>query len=313
MSPPTIIQPLPPGYQLGDYRVEKQLSQGGFSIVYLARDAQDQPVAIKEYLPARLAQRGGEDPCPIVSPEHQAAFDQGMMSFFEEGKLLAGLDHPNVVRVLNFFRANQTAYLVMRYELGRTLQEHIQKHSGELGETFIRNVFVRLLNGLREVHMHKLLHLDIKPANIYLRRDGHPVLLDFGATRQGLGGGGSALTAVHTPGFAAPEQMGSGEARGPWTDIYAVGATLYSCLAKGAPLSADLRLQRDELEPALRRWSRHYSPQLLELIDWCMKLRIVERPQSVFALQKVLSGELLDLVDPAWFETQAADKPTDMN
>ena len=311
MSPQTIIQPLPPGYRLGDYRIEQQLSQGGFSIVYLARDARNQPVAIKEYLPARLAQRSGEGPNPVVSAEHQAAFDQGMMSFFEEGKLLALLDHPNVVRVLNFFRANQTAYLVMRYERGRTLQEHIQKHSGELGETFIRDVFVRLLNGLREVHMHKLLHLDIKPANIYLRRDGHPVLLDFGATRQGLGASDFPLAPVHTPGFAAPEQMGSGEARGPWTDIYAVGATLYSCLAKGAPLSADLRLAKDELEPALRRWSRQYSPQLLELIDWCMKLRIVERPQSVFALQKVLSGELLDLVDPAWFETKDADKPAD--
>jgi len=312
MSPQTFIQPLPPGYRLGDYRIDKQLSQGGFSIVYLARDAQDLPVAIKEYLPARLAQRSGEDPIPVVSTEHQAAFNQGMMSFFEEGKMLAKLDHSNVVRVLDFFRANRTAYLVMRYEHGRTLQAEIQEHPGELGESFIRNVFVRLLNGLREVHMHKLLHLDIKPANIYLRRDGHPVLLDFGATRQGLGSGDYALTAVHTRGFAAPEQMGSGEARGPWTDIYAVGATLYSCLAKGAPLSADLRLQEDGLEPALQRWNRQYSPQLLELIDWCMTLPIGRRPQSVFALQKVLSGELLDLVDPAWFELPDADKPPDL-
>jgi len=309
MSLPTIIQPLPPGYRLGDYRIEKQLSQGGFSIVYLARDGQDQPVAIKEYLPDRLARRSAEDPNPVVSAEHQAAFDQGMMSFFEEGKTLAKLDHPNVVRVLDFFRANRTAYLVMRYERGRTLQSHVQKHAGELGESFIRNVFVRLLNGLREVHMHTLLHLDIKPANIYLRRDGHPVLLDFGATRQGLGAGDFTLAPVHTPGFAAPEQMGSGEAQGPWTDIYAVGATLYSCLAKGAPLSAHLRLARDELEPALQRWNKHYSPQMLELIDWCMKLHVGERPQSVFALQKVLSGELLDLVDPAWFGTPDPAKP----
>jgi serine/threonine protein kinase len=300
---------LPPGYRLGDYCIEEQLSQGGFSIVYLARDAQEQPVAIKEYLPVGLAERCGENAVPAIRAEHQTAFDQGMMSFFEEGRMLAKLDHPNVVRILDFFRANQTAYLVMRYERGRTLQTHIQKHSGELGESFIRSVFVRLLNGLREVHMHKLLHLDIKPANIYLRRNGHPVLLDFGATRQGLGISKFALTAVHTRGFAAPEQMGSGEALGPWTDIYAVGATLYSCLAKGAPLSADLRLVKDELEPALRRWHRQYSPQLLELIDWCMTLPMVARPQSVFALQKVLSGELLDLVDPAWFNTPDNDKP----
>lgn len=311
MSPQPTIQALPPGYQLDDYRIDRQLSQGGFSIVYLAHDAADQPVAIKEYLPARLAQRDGDDPVPVISAEHRAAFDQGMMSFFEEGKTLAKLDHPNVVRVLNFFRANQTAYLVMRYESGLTLQAHIQKHLGELGETFIRNVFVRLLNGLREVHMHQLLHLDIKPANIYLRRDGHPVLLDFGATRQGLGESDVSLTPVHTRGFAAPEQMGSGEALGPWTDIYAVGATLYSCLARRSPLSAERRLVKDELEPALMRWHKQYSPQLLELIDWCMRLHIGERPQSVFALQKVLSGELLDLVDPAWFDTPVPEKPAD--
>ncbi|MCX7170414.1 MAG: protein kinase, partial [Proteobacteria bacterium] len=189
-------QPLAPGLTLNGYRIGKQLSQGGFSLVYLAYDAQEMPVAIKEYLPCGLSRRSGASPVPEVSAEHQAAFNQGLASFFEEGRLLAQLDHPNVVRVLDFFRANQTAYLVMRYEHVRTLQEHIQKHRGELGESFIRNVFVSLLNGLREVHMHKLLHLDIKPANIYLRRNAHPVLLDFGATRQGLGASEFALKDV---------------------------------------------------------------------------------------------------------------------
>jgi serine/threonine protein kinase len=169
-------------------------------------------------------------------------------------------------------------------------------------EDFLRNVFARLLSGLREVHTRKLLHLDIKPANIYLRSDGHPVLLDFGATRQGLGPG-SGINTVFTPGFAAPEQQGSGEPLGPWTDIYSVGASLYDCLAGSAPQPADLRLIRDELEPAQQRWGRRFSLQLLELIDWCLKLPVAQRPQSVFALQKVLSGEQLDLVDPAWFET----------
>ncbi len=307
--PPQLTQPLPPGFQLEGYRIDRQLSHGGFSIVYLAHDEKGAPVAIKEYLPQRLAVRTGASPVPVVSDENQAAFKQGMKSFFEEGRVLAHLDHPNVVRVLNFFRANETAYLVMRYERGRTLQEHIQKHPGVLSETFIRNVFARLLNGLREIHMHKLLHLDIKPANIYLRMDGHPVLLDFGATRQGLGGGDASLGAVHTPGYAAPEQMGSGEAQGPWTDIYAVGATLYACLAGSTPLSADLRAKGELLIPAQERWRKDYSLQLLELIDWSMKLPIAERPQSVFALQKVLNGELLDLVDPSWFEPSTSSKP----
>jgi serine/threonine protein kinase len=107
-----------------------------------------------------------------------------MKCFFEEGRALAKLNHPNVVRVLNFFRANETVYMVMQYERGRTLQDYIQKHQRRDRESFIRYVFTRMLNGLREVHAHKLLHLDLKPSNIYLRNDGTPVLIDFGAARQ---------------------------------------------------------------------------------------------------------------------------------
>lgn len=325
---PPPLQPLPAGFQLDAYRIERPLAHGGFSVVYLARDADNTPVAIKEYLPSRLASRTGGQTAPVVSAENRASFQRGLKSFFEEGRVLAGLDHPNVVRVLNFFRANETAYLVMRYERGRTLQEHIQRHvdsagntnSSMLSEDFIRTVFTRLLNGLREIHMHRLLHLDIKPANIYLRADGHPVLLDFGATRQGLGENDPSLGNIHTPGYAAPEQTraerdnndarganASAQARtqGPWTDIYAVGATLYACLAGSTPVSAEARARGEALMPAQERWRNLYSAQLLELIDWCMRLPIDERPQSVFALQKVLNGELLDLVDPAWFDTQS--------
>jgi serine/threonine protein kinase len=296
--------PLPPGYRLEDCRIERQLSQGGFSIVYLARDAAGRPLAIKEYLPAGMARRGADG--ATVEPEraHQAAFNTGMKCFFDEGRILAGIDHPNVVRVHNFFRANGTAYLAMRYEDGETLKEyarHLAERGGAVPEDFLRNVFVRLLSGLREVHARKLLHLDIKPANIYLRTDGNPVLLDFGAARQGLDPG-AGLNAVLTPGFAAPEQQGSGEPLGPWTDIYSVGATLYDCLSGEAPPAADRRLVRDEFEPSVRRWGKRYSLQLLELIDWCLTLPAAQRPQSVFALQKVLSGEQLDLVDPSWFD-----------
>ncbi|MBI4990385.1 MAG: serine/threonine protein kinase [Rhodocyclales bacterium] len=296
--------PLPQGFQLDGYRIGRQISQGGFSIVYLADDSEGKPVAIKEYLPIGLARRATDGQAVTVDAEHQASFNTGMKWFFEEGRILAGIDHPNVVHVKNFFRANGTAYLVMRYERGSTLKEHVRhltENGTPVGEEFLRNVFARLLSGLREVHMHKLLHLDIKPANIYVRSDGHPVLLDFGATRQGLGPG-AGTNAVFTPGFAAPEQQGSGEPLGPWTDIYSVGASLYDCLAGSAPQPADLRLIKDELEPAQRRWGKRYSLQLLELIDWCLKLPVAQRPQSVFALQKVLSGEQLDLVDPSWFE-----------
>ena len=291
--PPQANVPLAPGYQLEEYRIERQLSLGGFSIVYLAFDGEGTPVAIKEYLPNTLALRSEGDALPSIAEENVAAFRYGMKCFFEEGRALAKLSHPNVVRVLNFFRANETVYMVMQYERGRTLQEHIQKHKGEIRESFIRAVFARLLNGLREVHTHKLLHLDIKPSNIYLRNDGTPVLLDFGAARQTLSTDTPLLKPMYTPGFAAPEQYNNTrrELLGPWTDIYSVGASMYACMAGAAPQAADARVERDLLTPAVKRWPNKYSQQLLETVDWCMRLNYLERPQSVFALQRALADK----------------------
>lgn len=284
-------QPLPDGYQLQNYCIRKVLSCGGFSIVYLADDENGVPVAIKEYLPSSLALRSRGDVLPAIAEEDLPAFRYGMKCFFEEGKSLARLVHGNVVRVLNFFRANETAYMVMRYERGRTLEEHIQRHRGSVKEDFIRRVITLLLNGLREVHTNKLLHLDIKPANVYIRNDGTPVLIDFGAARQTLTEQATRLSPMYTRGFAAPEQYRERELLGPWSDIYSVGATMYSCLAAAAPPPADQRLDNDRYVPATKRWAGKYSDQLLQTIDWCLRLDHLRRPQSVFALQKVLLRE----------------------
>jgi len=281
-------QPLPNGHALEEYTIDRQLSLGGFSIVYLATDPEGKQVAIKEYLPNSLALRGKDDIKPVISAEHLGAFRYGMKCFFEEGRSLARLSHPNVIRVLNFFRANETVYMVMEYEHGRTLQEFIQKHQGHISERFIRGVFTRMLNGLREVHSHKLLHLDLKPSNIYLRNDNTPVLIDFGAARQTLASDQPILKPMYTPGFASPEHYGSRKDLGPWSDIYSVGASMYACLAGSAPQAADERLKKDNLAPAMLRWDGQFSDRLLEIIDWCLNLNHLYRPQSVFALQKAL-------------------------
>lgn len=282
--------PLPAGFKLDQYRIKRQLSLGGFSIVYLASDAEGASVVIKEYLPNSLALRKEGQVLPSISNENLGPFRYGMKCFFEEGRALAGLQHPNVVRVLNFFRANETVYMVMQYERGTNLQEYIRRHKGPIRESFLRGVFARLLNGLREVHAHKLLHLDIKPSNIYLRHDGNPVLLDFGAARQTLAADTPILKPMYTPGFAPPEQYNSRDLLGPWSDIYSVGASIYSCVAGAAPQAADARLNKDEVVPATRRFAGKYSPQLLRTIDWSMRLDHLERPQSVFALQKALTN-----------------------
>src|SRR3989440_3947604 len=158
-------QALPAGSRLENYRIVRTLASGGFSFVYLAHDENDAPVVIKEYLPSTLAVRTDGEASPKVAPGDLARFRYGMKCFFEEGRSLARLQHPNVVRVLNFFRANETVYLVMRYERGRSLAQHIQNRKGMPDEIWLRSTFAQLLNGLREVHTNKLLHLDIKPPN----------------------------------------------------------------------------------------------------------------------------------------------------
>ncbi|MBE9610333.1 serine/threonine protein kinase [Chitinilyticum piscinae] len=284
-------QPLARGYQLQNYTIAKLLSAGGFSIVYLAHDENDYPVAIKEYLPNSLAlRREGVAVVQATSDENLALFRHGLKCFFEEGKTLARIQHPNIVRVINFFRANETVYMVMEYERGRTLQKEIQLKFGREGvdEKLIRHVFFHLLNGLREVHLNKLLHLDIKPANIYIRKDGSPVLLDFGSARQALTTEHTRLTPMYTPGFAAPEQYSRKTQQGPWTDIYGVGASMFACIAGTAPQAADAREKEDKLEHLSNKFGDRYSPELLELIHQCLQLDPVQRPQSVPQIQKML-------------------------
>jgi serine/threonine protein kinase len=163
---------------------------------------------------------------------------------------------------------------------------------------------------LREVHSNKLLHLDIKPANIYIRNDSTPVLIDFGAARQTLVQEGQRLNPMYTPGFAPPEQYKNRELLGPWSDCYAIGASIFACLANAAPQAANDRVVKDRYVSAAKLWDGKYSRQLLETIDWCLELDHMKRPQSVFALQKVLLREkdpevhrkssLLESVRSAW-------------
>jgi serine/threonine protein kinase len=285
-------QPLPAGYVLNGYRIEKPLSSGGFSIVYLARDEAGTQFAIKEYLPSALPLRPEGVEIVITDEATMSVFRHGLKCFFEEGRALALIQHPNVVRVENFFRANETCYMVMAYVRGRTLQFHIQKNQSELTESFIRRTFVSLLNGLREVHANKLLHLDIKPANVFISMEGNrPVLLDFGAARITLSEEAMKLKPMYTAGFAAPEHYRfKPEELGPWSDIYSVGATMYTCMAGTPPQAGDQREQKDKMIPVKSLARQDYSGDLYEIVDACLQLDWLKRPQTAFELQKRLSA-----------------------
>jgi serine/threonine protein kinase len=285
--------PLPDGLELSGYRIVKKIASGGFSIVYLAYDAEGNAVAIKEYLPSALALRAEGELAPSISKANLPVFRIGLKCFFEEGRALARIAHPNVVRVLNFFRANDTVYMVMAYESGHTLQEHIARQrakGGRIGESFIRPIFTQILKGLREVHANQLLHLDLKPANIYLRTDGSPMLLDFGAARQTINTTALTLAPMYTPGFAAPELTVKTAALGPWTDVYGIGAAMFACMAGTPPQAAEARRQQDTMGDQFDRLEAHYAPGLVALVRAALAIDPLARPQSLFELQKGLQA-----------------------
>ena len=288
--------PLPPDTVIGGYRVVRRLSSGGFGVVYLALDAEGQQIAIKEYLPSSLATRAPGELLPKVPPEKLSLYRLGLKSFFEEGRSLAQISHASVVSVLNFFRENETVYMVMNFLDGATLQDFIitareLKKKKVFRESTIRSLFDEVLRGLRIVHQHKMLHLDIKPANIFITDDNRAVMIDFGAAREVLSKEGNFIRPMYTPGFAAPEMYRRDATMGPWTDIYAIGACLYASMQGYPPNDAPQRLEKDRLSLALSRLRGVYSDNLIEVVEWCMALDPLSRPQSVFALQKELSRE----------------------
>jgi hypothetical protein len=304
-------QPLPAGYVLNGYRIEKPLSSGGFSIVYLARDEAGTPFAIKEYLPSSMPLRAEGVEVTVTDEGNLAIFRHGLKCFFEEGRALAMISHPNVVRVENFFRANETCYMVMQYVRGRTLQFHIQRNRHEFTEGFIRRLFTHLMNGLREVHANKLLHLDIKPANVFISMEGRPVLLDFGAARITLSEEQSKLKPMYTAGFAAPEHYRfKPKELGPWSDIYSVGATMYTCIAGTPPQASDQREQKDRIIPLRTLARQQYSDELHGVVDSCLAIDYLKRPQTAFELQKRLMDERVAVEDktPAGF-LETLNKP----
>ena len=287
---------LPPDTVIGGYRVVRKLSAGGFGVVYLAVDTEGQQFAIKEYLPSSLASRAVGELLPQVLPEKLSLYRLGLKSFFEEGRSLAQISHGSVVSVLNFFRENETVYMVMNYLEGGTLQDFIitardLKKPKVFRESTIRSLFDEILRGLRIVHQHKMLHLDIKPANIFITDDNKAVLIDFGAAREVLSKEGNFIRPMYTPGFAAPEMYRRDSSMGPWTDIYAIGACIYACMQGFPPTEAPQRQEKDRLSLSLAKLRGVYSDNLIEVVEWCMALDPLSRPQSVFALQKELSRE----------------------
>ncbi len=302
---------LKPGTRLEDYVIARKIGGGGFSIVYLADVVDsDQQVVIKEYLPRKLAGRA-EDGLTVQTLDDKFAdqFSHGRKLFFQEANTLASLKHPNIVNVTNFFRANDTIYMVMAYEKGLNLQDYIKRHKGGLSEKFLYAVFVPLLQGLQQLHSRGLLHLDIKPGNIYLRAGARPLLLDFGAVHEMQQSRQYQPGQVLTLGFCPIEQSMPGGYVGPWTDLYAIGASMRACIEGVAPPPAEERRMDDGMKPARVVFQKDYSYKLLASIDWAMEVDPMYRPQTVDALLGALEdGEGLPEYPPVKAEESVLDK-----
>ena len=284
-----VLNALPPGYPLLEYTLDSVLGYGGFGITYLATDHNLRcNVAIKEYLPSDQAVRGADCIVQPKSPGAAEIFQWGLSRFIDEARALASFNHPHIVRVLRFFEANGTAYMVMELISGQPLSEWV-KRMRPLTEAALLAVVRPILDGLAVIHANGFVHRDIKPGNIHMRSDTDPVLLDFGAARKPTGRTGGELTAIVTPGYAALEQYHSRGNQGPWTDLYSVAAVMYGVITGQRPIEAPARVRNDPLPKAIDVADRTlYSETLLRAVDWGLAAAEEQRPQSVQAFLQAL-------------------------
>jgi serine/threonine protein kinase len=286
------VQALPPGTMLGDYRLDAVIGHGGFGITYRAFDSQlAKVVAIKEYLPVEFAVRDG---LTVVARGARFAedFAWGRERFLDEARALARFRHPHIVPVLRFLVANGTAYTVMEFEDGRSLGELLRQSGRALPPDEVRRLTEGLLLGLGAVHAQGFLHRDIKPSNIIIRRDGVPILIDFGAARQAMGSRTRTLTSVLTPQYAPIEQYAADGKQGPWSDIYSAGAVLHHALAGEPPPEAASRVGKDPYRPLVETEAGRFDPPFLAAIDAALAFAPEQRPQSVAAWSQLFGASL---------------------
>ena len=305
---------LPVGTRLGEFELLSLLGVGGFGIVYLAFDhALEREVAVKEYMPASLAGRTETMHVSLRSQSDAETFALGLRSFVNEARLLARFDHPSLLKVLRFWEANGTAYMAMPVMRGRTLKELRTELGRAPDEGTLRSMLEALLGALERLHGEGVYHRDIAPDNIQVEPDGKPVLLDFGAARRVLSDKTQTLTAILKPAYAPIEQYAeTGSVKqGPWTDFYALGATLHYVLLGKPPPPATARAVFDESSALAGQGLPGYSIAFLQLVDWMLAPRPNDRPQNVAELRQVLLGArqvpapyLIEPSGDAWDKTQ---------
>ena len=287
---------LPLGYNIGPFKIEDELGRGGFGITYRARERMtDRAVAIKEFFPqAKTARVGRTSEIRTTDAKHEQFFEKYRDKFKEEAHTLVKFRHRNIVRVSHLLEQNNTAYMVMSFEQGSSMRDWIEKLDRYPTQEELDTVVRPLLSALGTIHANNMLHRDIAPDNIFIRPNLDPVLLDFGSARP-ESGVDQRMTAIVKHGYSPAEQYGSDSSQqGPFTDIYALGATLYHVIAREAPPGGQERqiraLERkpDLYLPLRNSASGAYRPSFLAAVDWALELQPSRRPQSVDAWEQAL-------------------------
>ena len=299
----TFENSLPVGTVLDNrYKIEAILGEGGFGVTYKAHDSElDYTVVIKEFLPQECAARAGDSVTVQARTNRTDDYEYGLTRFIEEARTLAKFQHNNIVRVSNFVKSNGTAYFVMDYAEGEDLSDWLKKHE-VLNEDIILKIVTPILEGLAEVHKTGLMHRDIKPGNIFMRKQGGPMLIDFGAARQALGEHSKSISAIISMGYAPPEQYSSHGKQGSYTDLYAVGAVLYKLITGNTPIESSVRShakaedEADPLTPAIEAGQGKVADWLLQLTDQLLNISAKNRPQTAEAVLQAIQNKAAAVV-----------------
>ncbi|MDG0836272.1 serine/threonine protein kinase, partial [Pelomonas saccharophila] len=278
---------LPVGTRLGEFEITHRIGEGGFSVVYLAWDhSLDRKVALKEYMPASIAVRGGKTQVGPRSERLRDTFDAGLKSFINEAKLLAQFEHRSLVKVYRFWEANGTAYMVMPFYQGSTVRDTVRQMPGPPDEAWIGGLLRPLAEALQVIHEAQCYHRDIAPDNVLLLAEtGQPLLLDFGAARRVVGGMTQALTVILKPGYAPIEQYDEipGMKQGPWTDVYALAAVVHWLITSKTPPPSVGRVLNDTYVPLTTAAAGRYSERFLAATDRALTVLPDRRTPSIQA------------------------------
>jgi serine/threonine protein kinase len=284
-------QALPKGSRLGEFEIVRVIGLGGFGIVYEAWDhSLERTIALKEFMPSNLASRD-HTTVRLRSERHRATFTAGLRSFVNEARSLASFDHPALVKVYRFWEANGTAYMAMPLYKGPTVKKWLSEPANTVDEHWVMSVLAPLTEALALVHEATLVHRDISPDNIILvEPSGKPLLLDFGAARKVISDMSNALTVILKPSYAPVEQYGEipGLTQGPWTDVYALAATIHYAITGKTPPNSVGRIHNETYVPLATAYEGRYSERLLRAIDHGLAVLPKDRIPSMSAFRQEL-------------------------